>query len=133
MSPHVRDNASFVVQPENSSIDHEISVEGLDLSFTRGTTRISPFFSVAVQPPNSRVRLLLERGIASLLRQLSASPAAFQMQGPGLEGQEHRTIHAADDVVVEYIAAVLIKVSFGSRKDIWGALDKARLCSVVTE
>ncbi|KAL8271924.1 hypothetical protein Esti_004048 [Eimeria stiedai] len=96
-------------RPENSSVDHEISIEGLDLSFTRGVTRISPFFSVHVQPPNNKVRLLLERGIGELLQELSTDQASAQTRMSEADGQGRIGIHAADDVVVEYIAAILIK------------------------
>lgn len=102
-------------RPENSSVDYEISLEGLDLSFSRGVTRISPFFAVHVQPPNSRVRLLLEGGIGDLLQRLSAkftSVEAPEQQGEEREGgleEREGGMHAADDVVVEYIAAILIK------------------------
>ncbi|KAL8449796.1 hypothetical protein Emed_002759 [Eimeria media] len=96
-------------RPENSSVDHEISIEGLDLSFTRGVTRISPFFSVHVQPPNNRVRLLLERGIRELLQKLSTDQASARTRMSEGEDQGRIGIHAADDVVVEHIAAILIK------------------------
>ncbi|KAL8455757.1 hypothetical protein Emag_000331 [Eimeria magna] len=96
-------------RPENSSVDHEISIEGLDLSFTRGVTRISPFFSVHVQPPNNRVRLLLERGIRELLQKLSTDQASARTRMSEAEDQGRIGIQAADDVVVEHIAAILIK------------------------
>ncbi|XP_026193644.1 uncharacterized protein LOC34619367 [Cyclospora cayetanensis] len=96
-------------RPEQSSVDHEICIEGLDLSFTRGATRISPFFSVHVQPPNDRVRLLLESGIRELLQKLSTNQGALQRRGRGAEDLNFRGVDAADDIVVEHIAAVLIK------------------------
>lgn len=57
------------------------------------------------------MRLLLESGIGDLLQKLSATSISLRMQGMRGEEQEGRGIHAADDVVVEYIAAILIKVS----------------------
>lgn len=108
------------IQPENSAVDYEISLEGLDLSFSRGVTRISPFFAVHVQPPDSRVRLLLEGGIGDLLQRLSTKSTSVEVpeqQEQEREGELEKReggMHAADDVVVEYIAAILIKVRFDS-------------------
>ncbi|KAL8435610.1 hypothetical protein Efla_005955 [Eimeria flavescens] len=124
-------------RPENCSTDHEISIEGLDLSFTRGVTRISPFFSVHVQPPNNRIRVLLERGIADLLQKLSSLPAATETPQSSKECRERGGLHAADDVVVEYIAAILIKTlssSFNtpSMPHRYGSLERASCQAVGT-
>ncbi|CDJ60276.1 non-muscle myosin heavy chain, putative [Eimeria maxima] len=97
-------------RPDGSSIDYEISIEGLDLSFAQGSSRLSRFFSVHIQPPNDRVRRLLESGIGELLQKLSSQ------QHPN-QGREHAKgrqtgdggVEAAGDKVVEYIAAILIK------------------------
>ncbi|CDI76168.1 non-muscle myosin heavy chain, putative [Eimeria praecox] len=98
-------------RPEGSSIDYEISIEGLDLSFAQGGSRLSRFFSVHVQPPNDRVRRLLESGIGELLQKLSTKQAPAQQvreQARGYQTAEG-SAEAAGDKVVEYIAAILIK------------------------
>lgn len=82
------------------------------MSFAQGSSRLSRFFSVHIQPPNDRVRRLLESGIGELLQKLSSQ------QHPN-QGREHAKgrqtgdggVEAAGDKVVEYIAAILIKVS----------------------
>ena len=107
---------SQCLQPEGSPIDYEISIEGLDLSFAQGSSRLSRFFSVHVQPPNDRVRRLLESGIGELLQKLSAKKHMPQQQQQTREQTRGRqttdgSVEAAGDKVVEYIAAILIKVS----------------------
>ncbi|CDJ51081.1 non-muscle myosin heavy chain, putative [Eimeria brunetti] len=98
-------------RPEGSSIDYEISIEGLDLSFAEGRSRLSRFFSVHVQPPNDRVRRLLESGIGELLQKLSTKQTAAHQAREQARGRQagEPSVEAAGDKVVEYIAAILIK------------------------
>ncbi|CDJ35550.1 non-muscle myosin heavy chain, putative [Eimeria mitis] len=85
-------------RPEGSSIDYEISIEGLDLSFAQGGSRLSRCFSVHVQPPNDRVRRLLESGIGDLLQQLSTKQASVH------HVREHAGVRQTDTEFIIYIA-----------------------------
>ncbi|CDJ39190.1 non-muscle myosin heavy chain, putative [Eimeria tenella] len=104
-------------RPEGSAVDYEISIEGLDLSFRRGCSRLSSFFSVHFSPPNPRASLLLEKAIADLLRllqqlappQLCPQPAAAAAAAAPAAAAAETAKHAAPDVLLEYLAGVLIK------------------------
>lgn len=94
-------------------MDHEISIEGLDVSLSKGASKLSPFFSVHIHPPNKVVNALLENQIKQLMNNLIVSQkktanAKGDVCGVA-PGNEHGEA-GADDAVVKHIASILIKV-----------------------
>lgn len=83
------------------------------MSLSKGSSRLSPFFSVHINPPNEAVSSLLENQIKQLMNRLIASQksnASEQGEVSGVASSLEQGEAGADDAVVKHIASILIKV-----------------------